>query len=59
MLGVAGGADAALGFVQHEVARWFTDLQHLAVALDAAELAHFEIRVADHLPVDLDPSFHQ
>ena len=58
VLRVRGGADAALGFVQHEIARRFACLQHLIVNTHAAEFAYFMVRVTDchaiyrHPPLD-------
>jgi hypothetical protein len=40
VLRVAGGADAAHGLVQHQVARRAAGLQQLLVQLDAAELTY-------------------
>ena len=59
MLRVAGGADAAGRFVQHEVACGLADLQDFPVDLDTAELEHFGMRVADDFSVNLNALFHQ
>lgn len=59
VLRVAGGADAAGRFVQHEVAGRFTDLQHFVVDFHAAELKHLGVRIADDSSVDPDALFHQ
>ncbi|MNG09437.1 hypothetical protein D3C84_928560 [compost metagenome] len=59
VLRVLGGANAALGFVQHQITRCASVLKHLIIDLDAAEFAHFQARVTDAIAVHTHPSLGQ
>ncbi|MNK82020.1 hypothetical protein D3C87_1017820 [compost metagenome] len=59
MLRIAGGADAARRFVQHEIACRFAALQDFVIDFDTAEFQHFAVRIADDFSVNPHALFHQ